>query len=51
MYQSGCSRNHGCSIEVWHGHEVHQHAQAAGVGVGDECVELRQRAEDRVDRA
>ena len=25
-YQSGCSRNHGCSIDVWHGHDVHQHA-------------------------
>ena len=29
MYQSGCSRNHGCSIDVWHGTTSMKHAQPA----------------------
>ena len=48
MYQSrrGLSReerdstNQGCSIEVWHGNEIHQQAEPALVARGDQRVEV-----------
>ena len=43
-YQSGCSRNQGCSIDVWQGTRSMSSAGRA-VGRGDERVEVGQRAE------
>jgi hypothetical protein len=48
-YRSGCSRNHGWSVEVCDGTEVEEHLQPERVRLADERVEVVERPQPRVD--